>query len=163
MGGNVGIRIKESIKSCDSFPQTFALTYNKHSHYKTILGGICSIIVFIIMALLFIVLTIRLASKSDISVNYSQTPFSNGKTDKEEHDLRANDKQIGFVLDGIDKDVNHRRVFDVYIRTNDRFINETTGESQTRITEFFTEKWSNDTFHEHTFNEHEIAHSYWIK
>ena len=160
MGGNVGKKLKEGVTSLDSFPQSFVLTYNKDNQYKTLLGGICSIIVFVIIALLFTVLTIRLVSKSNISVNYNQTPFSNGGTNKEEHDLKADGRQIGFILAGMDKNINHRRIFDVYFQTNERYFNETSGEYETSHYRYFTEKCSNDTFHEYSIDEDEIAHSY---
>ena len=164
MAGGAALRkLREGVISIDSFPITLMLTYNNDTSYKTLLGGICSIIMFCFIGLLFIILTIRLASKSDISVNYLQKPVQSGITDLEEHDIKADGKKIGLVLTGIGETVDHRRVFDVFFESIDTTLNETTGEYENEYYRYFTEKCTSDDFHDYSMSSSDLAHSYWIK
>lgn len=65
--GVVGSFTKGAVISYDQAPHTASFTYDKKSGYKSLMGGVCGLLVFFLLGALFISNVIKVVVKSEIN------------------------------------------------------------------------------------------------
>ena len=71
----------EHVKKFDSFAKSVQFTFRGKESYATIVGGVISIICFVLFTLMFLVKTISLYSKDDPELNMYETNSDFAKLD----------------------------------------------------------------------------------
>ena len=65
--GAVGSAAKETVISYDQAPHSASFTYDKKSGYQSFSGGLCGLLVFLLLGALFISNVIKVIDKTEIN------------------------------------------------------------------------------------------------